>query len=69
MAAPAPLRARALAVGGLDCVRAEPDLVLTAEEVEQYADPLRAVHAGAQPELAAQRPGENAHPSSGPQPA
>jgi hypothetical protein len=38
----APPRARAFAVDRLDRIRAEPDLVLTAEEVEQHANPLRA---------------------------
>jgi hypothetical protein len=66
-AAPPP-RARAV-VDRLDRVSAEPDLVLTAEEVEQHAHPLCAVHARAQPEVIAEGITQDAHARSGPQPA
>jgi hypothetical protein len=42
-----PLRDRARTVDRLDRVSAEPDLLLTAEEVEQDAHTLCAVHVGA----------------------
>jgi hypothetical protein len=64
-----PPRARAFAVDRLDRVRAEPHLVLTAEEVEQHAHPLCAVHARAQPEVIAEGITQDAHARSGPQPA